>query len=111
MIEPTSEPSQAKGEQEGRQQVRHRMSYLLIVAVLETYHTIYFRARGYDFLWPFVHDLCRPDFSSTMVVPLRCFIVQIWIPLGCHSEVTLFSFVFLRDICFFVTSHRVCPHK
>ena len=28
MIEPTSEPCQAKGEQEERQQVHHRMSYL-----------------------------------------------------------------------------------
>lgn len=65
MIEQTSESSQAKGEQEV-QQVRHRMSYLLTVAVLTTYHTIYFRARGYDFLWPFVHDLCRPPITHKL---------------------------------------------
>jgi len=44
----------------------HRMSYLLTVVVLETYHTIYFRARGYDFLWPFVDDLCRPPITHKL---------------------------------------------
>jgi len=83
------------------------MSYLLTVAVLETYHTIYFRARGYDFLWPFVHDFCRPPITHKL---WWSFCVLIWIPLGCGIlKSPLFSFVFLRDTCFFVTSHRVCP--
>jgi hypothetical protein len=44
----------------------HRMSYLLTVVALQTYHTIYFRARGYDFLWPFIDDLCRPPITHKL---------------------------------------------
>lgn len=63
IIEQTSEPSQAKMGKED-QRVRHCMSYLLTVAILKIYHTIYSRARDYDFLWPFVHDLCRSPITT-----------------------------------------------
>ncbi len=45
-----------------------------------------------------------------MVVPLRCFLVLIWIPRGCGILKSPCSpFVFIRDLCFLVTSRRVCP--
>jgi Ras family len=50
LISPTiSEPPQTEGETEGHQ-VRHCMNLVVTSGLaLETYHTIYSRAQGYDF--------------------------------------------------------------